>query len=233
MLKKTTATLAVLVAGMAAAQDINRATFNEDGSVNQPENWRSWVFVGAPLTPNALNGGEAPFPEFHNVYIEPSAFAYWQETGEWADGTQLAKELVLLLKFGGLPTGLGQRFLRAKLWPGLLSGRVPRLGTEGERCVPLRRRTRKLGILLLWPPIGTLQRNSDGFPNGRVQCLPRVQCGRRFRIYAVLSCSQSRETVAALTMLVSLVLVPAVRTAALFVPDDFRRLCLRGSRMIF
>lgn len=97
MLKKTTATLAVLVAGMAAAQDINRATFNEDGSVDQPENWRSWVFVGAPLTPNALNGGEAPFPEFHNVYIEPSAFAYWQETGEWADGTQLAKELVLLL----------------------------------------------------------------------------------------------------------------------------------------
>ncbi len=80
----------------AAAQDIARAEFTSDGDVIRPENWRSWVFVGAPLTPNALNGGEAPFPEYHNVYIEPSAFAYWQRTGEWADGTQLVKELVLL-----------------------------------------------------------------------------------------------------------------------------------------
>ncbi|MEM9761447.1 MAG: cytochrome P460 family protein [Pseudomonadota bacterium] len=81
---------------LAFAQEINRASFNDDGSVNRPENWRAWVFVGAPLTPNALNGGEAPFPEFHNVYIEPSAFAHWQRTGEWADGTQFAKELALL-----------------------------------------------------------------------------------------------------------------------------------------
>ncbi|MEL6481921.1 MAG: cytochrome P460 family protein [Pseudomonadota bacterium] len=81
---------------LAIAQEINRASFNDDGSVNRPENWRAWVFVGAPLTPNALNGGEAAFPEYHNVYIEPSAFAHWQRTGEWADGTQFAKELTLL-----------------------------------------------------------------------------------------------------------------------------------------
>lgn len=96
MPRHSTAVLAILVTGTAAAQQIDRAVFNEDGSVNQPDNWRAWIFVGAPLTPNALNGGEAPFPEYHNVYIEPSAFAHWQETGEWADGTQLVKELVLL-----------------------------------------------------------------------------------------------------------------------------------------
>ncbi len=59
-------------------------------------NWRQWVFIGAPLTPNALNGGKAPFPEFHNVYIEPSAYAYWKKTGKFANGTQIAKELVLV-----------------------------------------------------------------------------------------------------------------------------------------
>ncbi len=85
-------------ASTAGAQEVERASFNADGSVNRPENWRQWVFVGAPLTPNALNGGEAAFPEYHNVYIEPGAFAHWQRTGEWADGTQLAKELVLLRK---------------------------------------------------------------------------------------------------------------------------------------
>ncbi|MEO1457077.1 MAG: cytochrome P460 family protein [Pseudomonadota bacterium] len=80
----------------AVGQEINRASFNADGSVNQPENWREWVFVGAPLTPNALNDGKAAFPEYHNVYIEPSAFAHWKATGTWADGTQFAKELTLI-----------------------------------------------------------------------------------------------------------------------------------------
>ncbi len=26
--------------------------------------WRTWVFVGAPVTPNALNEGAASFPEY-------------------------------------------------------------------------------------------------------------------------------------------------------------------------
>jgi len=72
---------------------INEATFNADGSVNQPTGWRNWVFVGSPLTPNALNGGNAPFPEYHNVYVEPSAFAAYESTGVWPEGTQIAKEL--------------------------------------------------------------------------------------------------------------------------------------------
>lgn len=38
-------------------------------------------------------GGKAPFPEFHNVYVEPSAFAIYERTGEWPEGTQIAKEL--------------------------------------------------------------------------------------------------------------------------------------------
>lgn len=79
-----------------AADDIVRAEFASDGKVKIPEDWRKWVYVGTPLTPNALNGGEAPFPEFHNVYIEPSAYAHWAKTGEFANGTQIAKELVLV-----------------------------------------------------------------------------------------------------------------------------------------
>ncbi len=76
--------------------DINRASFNDDGSVNIPEGYRQWVFVGAPLTPNALNGGAAPFPEYHNVYVEPSAFAYWEANGTFPEGTQIVKELTLV-----------------------------------------------------------------------------------------------------------------------------------------
>ena len=57
----------------ANADTVNKATFTGDGAVNIPTGYHSWIYIGTPLTPNALNDGEAPFPEFHNVYIEPSA----------------------------------------------------------------------------------------------------------------------------------------------------------------
>ncbi len=80
----------------AQEMKIMAPSFADDGAVMAPTDYREWVFVGTPLTPNALNGGEAAFPEFHNVYVEPSAYAHFAKTGEWADGTQIAKELVLI-----------------------------------------------------------------------------------------------------------------------------------------
>ena len=59
--------------------------------------WRTWFFVGAPTTPNALNGGKANFPEFHNVYIQPWAYAMYKKTNEFPEGTIMAKELQLTL----------------------------------------------------------------------------------------------------------------------------------------
>ena len=36
----------------------------------------------------------APFPEFHNVYIDPASWSHYRLTGEFRDGTVFAKELV-------------------------------------------------------------------------------------------------------------------------------------------
>lgn len=79
--------------------------FTADGQLIRPDNWREWVYVGTPLTPNALNGGEAPFPEFHSVYIDPASWDHWRETGEFRDGTMLAKELALVLSDGAHADG--------------------------------------------------------------------------------------------------------------------------------
>ncbi len=62
----------------------------------QPRDFRRWVFIGAPLTPNGLNGGRANFPEFHNVYVQPEAFQHYRDHGEWPEGTMMAKELQLV-----------------------------------------------------------------------------------------------------------------------------------------
>ena len=44
--------------------------WNEKGELIRPKGFRhTWVFLGSPFTPNALNGGAAGFPEYHNVYV--------------------------------------------------------------------------------------------------------------------------------------------------------------------
>ena len=62
-----------------------------DGVLERPVGYREWIYVGTPVTPNSLNNGKAPFPEFHNVYIDPDAWAQWKDTGRFPDGTILMK----------------------------------------------------------------------------------------------------------------------------------------------
>lgn len=71
--------------------------YTESGDLILPKNWRHWVFVGSPLTPNALNDGKANFPEYHNVYIEPGSYEIYKKTNEFPEGTIFFKELQLTL----------------------------------------------------------------------------------------------------------------------------------------
>ena len=101
LMQSTTIAAGLLVAGVAAAEgsaSIGAAIFNPQGELVLPEGFREWVFIGAPLTPHGLNNGKAGFPEFHHVYVNPDAFAVYQRTGDFPDGTVIVKELVLLQK---------------------------------------------------------------------------------------------------------------------------------------
>jgi hypothetical protein len=71
--------------------------WNEKGELLLPKDFRhTWVFLGAPFTPHALNDGKAGFPEFHNVYTQRSAFLAYRKTGKWPIGTMMLKELQLV-----------------------------------------------------------------------------------------------------------------------------------------
>ena len=67
---------------------------DSNGDLIRPTGYRSWVYVGTPVTPNDMNNGKAPFPEMHNVYIDPVSYNHWKQHGEWREGTILVKELV-------------------------------------------------------------------------------------------------------------------------------------------
>jgi hypothetical protein len=82
----------------ASAEDKAPAALVEytaDGKLKRPPiDYRKWVQVGTPVTPNDLNDGEAPFPEFHSVYVDPESFAHYEKTGKFRDGTVMVKELI-------------------------------------------------------------------------------------------------------------------------------------------
>ena len=87
-----TALIAIMVSmPVEAAQ--RAAKYNASGELQIPKNYRQWVFVGAPVTPNEQNSGKAAFPEFHHVYIDPASYAGYKKTGKFPNGTVLVKEL--------------------------------------------------------------------------------------------------------------------------------------------
>jgi len=95
--------------------------YTESGDLILPKNYNKWVFVGSPLTPNALNDGEANFPEFHNVYIEPVSYDIYKKTGEFPEGTIFFKELQLTLPAEN-PDGSRTEPSGRGFFPGKLNG---------------------------------------------------------------------------------------------------------------
>src|ERR1700741_1458515 len=96
-LRPTTAVAARGQQSPAANNQGSSAVFEPDGKVRLPTGFRSWVFVGAPLTPNGLNHGEAGFPEYHHVYVEKKNVAAYLKTGSFPEGTVIVKELTRVL----------------------------------------------------------------------------------------------------------------------------------------
>ena len=73
------------------------AVFDSQGRLTLPTGYRRWVSMGVSLTPNGLNRGEAPFPEFHQVYVEERNLDGYLTTGSFPEGTVLVKELSRVL----------------------------------------------------------------------------------------------------------------------------------------
>src|SRR4051794_30649221 len=64
--------LSYVLAASAAPPDSTAAVeFTPDGKLKRPVGYRKWVYVGEVVTPNDMNDGEASFPEFHSVYMDP------------------------------------------------------------------------------------------------------------------------------------------------------------------
>jgi hypothetical protein len=122
------ATLAAVLSPSAATNAPSRTRYvpqyTTSGELILPKNdiWREWVFVGSPLTPNALNNGRASFPEYHNVYINPWAYEIYKKTNTFPDGTVMFKELQLTLSPAENPDGSRTEPSGRGYFPGAFNG---------------------------------------------------------------------------------------------------------------
>ncbi len=68
--------------------------YTADGKLRFPEHYREWVFltsgVDMSYNPKAQDGGHSMFD---NVFVNPSAYRAFEQTGTWPDGTVMVLEI--------------------------------------------------------------------------------------------------------------------------------------------
>jgi hypothetical protein len=69
--------------------------YTKEGQLVLPADYRQWVFLGSGLGMTYGPAAPAPgdSPSFDNVFVTPSAFSRFKETGHWPDGTMFALEV--------------------------------------------------------------------------------------------------------------------------------------------
>lgn len=82
---KTVALFLIAVLAMAADPE-----FNNNGELVRPKNYREWIFLSSGIGMSYGTGTGMPFG---NVFVEPSAYRKFVETGKWPDKTIFALEL--------------------------------------------------------------------------------------------------------------------------------------------
>jgi hypothetical protein len=89
--------LAFMGAASALAGDPATAgpQFNARGELTRPEDYRSWVFLNSALGLNyGPNRPQAGAPQvFTSVFVNPKAYAQFEKSGQWPDGTIFALEV--------------------------------------------------------------------------------------------------------------------------------------------
>lgn len=100
-LQALTAVLAVLfVLPLAFFQDVRAAeteqavlpTYDAEGRLLLPEDYREWIYVGSSLGLSYSEGGSG-MEMFHHTLMEPTAYRHFRDTGEFREGTMLVLSL--------------------------------------------------------------------------------------------------------------------------------------------
>jgi len=75
---------------LPAGEPAVRPQYNLDGALRRPADVDRWIVVGTSLGLGYSDATEDGPGMFHRVYLEPTAYDHYRETGRFRDGTMLA-----------------------------------------------------------------------------------------------------------------------------------------------
>ena len=120
--------------------------YTASGDLILPKDFHEWVYVGSPLTPNALNGGTGRLPGIsQRLHRARRHTRSYKKTDEFPEGTIFFKELQLTLP-AAEPRWIANRTIGQGLFPGTLQRR--RRDRQGLQAFC---RHQRVGILQLQP----------------------------------------------------------------------------------
>ena len=79
-----------------APQGTDQPRFSGDNELARPENYREWIYLSSGIGMSysaTANAGGNPNPPFDNVFVTPSAYRSFLQTGTWPEKTMFVLEL--------------------------------------------------------------------------------------------------------------------------------------------
>jgi|SRR5579872_885775 len=100
-MKKTALLAAAMISATVLAMPLVAQQRPDDGprftngiSLTFPSDYRSWIFLGSGLGMTYQPAGtQLRNPQFSNVFVNPSAYRQFEQTGTWPDKTVLILEI--------------------------------------------------------------------------------------------------------------------------------------------
>ncbi len=80
-------------AASAASSAASELGYTADGRMEFPANYREWVYLTSGLGMSYTPGAAADHPMFDNVFVNPTAYKAFLQTGTWPDKTVLVLEV--------------------------------------------------------------------------------------------------------------------------------------------
>lgn len=104
----TRASLLLLTALALTAQTATDGPrYNADGTLQLPKNYREWVWLssGLGMTYGPAASANTQNPAFDNVFVNPSSYRAFVETGHWPDKTTFILEVRNATEHGSINNG--------------------------------------------------------------------------------------------------------------------------------
>ena len=96
--------LILAAVGLAGQTTGDGPQFTADGQLTLPKDYRQWVFLssGLGMTYGPAASADPAHAQFNNVFVNPSSYRAFIETGHWPDKTMFVLEIRSAIEHGSI-----------------------------------------------------------------------------------------------------------------------------------